>query len=850
MKKILLWALLLCAQTVDAQQFMMQAWYWDYPKAGAGYSWADTIIEKSADMQNAGFTHVWVPPHVPGSFGENSNGYDPRDLYVGPTTSGLGTSSAVANMFGSFNPAVNFTAVADMIYNHRDGGYPEDNPAVEGWIENMTATKVSAGDQPFPSDRYRCVLPIGGTTGRGAGDYYIRLKSASEHPNYYNKPYKLYLQTNTVGWQNLTNLTESEPNAGGPCGEPFNNVTLGRDMFGSIDALGCRADEFRLVLNTSDFDAAGDTLFIFMNNRNVNGLGDYSDHFIAEVWYDPAGPTGGSSVQSSVRYQTYTNFANMPSGQGEMHWNNFRPNGNPTQLSGDLDAMYFFYDYDQSVPGTRDGLRNFTQFTMDNYGVGGLRMDAVKHFPANFTGELLNWLVAQGDIPNLVVGESFTTSVSTLSGWVNAVKASMNSAALAAIKPKVFDFSLRDNLRQVCDGGSDARNLFVGSCADNGMNGENVVTFVNNHDFRGTTGFDALVKTDIELAYAYILLNNKLGVPCVFYPDYYGYPPVGSGFDFNYHPTDKAPRKAEIDQMLEAHRLYVLNSNQHIYLNAYSTPYGSSYTSGSANRSAIFQLGKSGAPSCIVAINYGTTELNVTHSISNLGGTISNGTVFSDVLGRSLTPVATVNGSTQVNLRVPARSYSMWVQGVLPVIFPLELLEFAAKPQDRDVRLNWATANEQQVARFDIQRSTNGRQFETIGTVRAQNTPTARYEWLDERVPERAELVYYRLWQQDRDGQGAYSPVRTVRQPRAVIRVTASPVPATDRLFVDVEMRDPAAALLAIHNAQGRTLYEQRLDLESGTQRFEVPLTGIPAGTYTLRVVAGAWSDQQRIVVQ
>jgi hypothetical protein len=853
--RLLVFSLLLWAQSLDAQQFMMQAWYWDYPKAGDGFSWADTISDKAGDLQTAGFTHVWAPPHAACSFGDVSNGYDPRDLYIGPTTTGIGTRGAVDAMFGNLNGGPDFKSVVDVIYNHRDGGHPEDNPAVEGWIENMTAAKIAAGDQPFPSDRFRCALPIGGTTGRGAGDYYLKIRSASDASNFYNRPYKVYLQTNTVGWQNLPNLTESEPNSGdgAPCfaSNQFNTIPLGRDMFANLDAIGCRADEFKLTLTAADFDPAGDTIFIYLTNRDVSGLGSYSDHYVYALWYQPTSG-GGFSVQGDVRYQTYTNFANMPSGLGEMHWNNFKPNGNPTQLNGDLDAMYFFYDYDQDVTSTATGLREYTKWNFTDLGTGGLRMDAVKHFKADFVGGLLTWLHTQNPPinPDMVVGENFTTNVATLNGWVNLVNAAMSPSARNAIKPKIFDFSLRDNIRSVCDDGSDARNLFIGSCADNGMSGFNVVTFVNNHDFRGTSGFDALVKSDIELGYAYILLNNKLGVPCVYYPDYYGYPPVGSGYDFSYHPTDKAPRKAEIDQLIQAHKLYVNNANQHIYLNAFGTSYSSSYTAGSANKATIFQLGNpSTGKSVIVAINFGTGPLNVTHSISNIGGTVGNGTVFSDVLGRSTSPTLTVSGM-QVNLQVPARNYSMWVQGNLPVIFPLDLLRFSATRRDADVLLEWTTANEKNVQQFDIQRSVDGKTFETIGTVAARNTAEAQYTWPDTRLPEAATEVYYRLEQYDTDGQSTYSPVRTVRLPEAALSVQLSPNPAVSRVWAEVESAAEVSALVEVSDLQGRVVYTAVAELRKGANQVNIPLERVASGEYSVRLTAGQWSVSRKLLVR
>ncbi|MBK7435166.1 MAG: hypothetical protein IPI66_15685 [Chitinophagaceae bacterium] len=64
--------------TVQAQQVLMQGWYWDYPKTATGASWADTLRLKALALKNAGFTHVWMPPHTVSSSGTASNGFDPR----------------------------------------------------------------------------------------------------------------------------------------------------------------------------------------------------------------------------------------------------------------------------------------------------------------------------------------------------------------------------------------------------------------------------------------------------------------------------------------------------------------------------------------------------------------------------------------------------------------------------------------------------------------------------------------------------------------------------------------------------------------------------------------------------
>ncbi len=643
MKKIKilsLLAVLFCtSQFAFAQDFMLQGWYWNYPGTADGNVWADTLNAKAQELANAGFTYVWLPPLSRASFGQTSNGYDPKDLFDlgefggGPTR--FGTRTDLNDLIATFN-TYNLKAVGDLIYNHRDGGKAEINTAVEGWIENMTATKINNGDQPFPSDRFRCFLPIGGSTGRGTGTYYFKFKSASEHSNFFNKPYKAYMETNTIGFQNLPNDNESEPNDGGQCSEPNNTIRLGVDMYASLDGDACKIDEFALTVNSSDFNAAGDTIWIFMNNRNVGGLGDYSDHYVYEVWYN------SSNHQSAIKYQTYTDFTTLASGRGDMNYTNFKPNGNPTQLAGDWDAMYFFYDYDQFVPSTRDTLFAWTRWMWSNAGMHGLRMDAVKHFTPEFVGDLLDNLHANSMDPGMVVGEWFDSNSFILKDWVDDVKSYMTPAAQAAIKPRVFDFTLRDALEKACDlFGYDARNVFTSSIVDaQSVSGDYAVTFVNNHDFRDP---GQPVDNDPMLAYAYTLTNNQLGVASVFYPDYY------------------SSLKSKINQLIEIHKNYIYGATSRDYLSRIGTAYSATYTGGYPNTTLLYQLrGAVSGRDVIVAINFAGEQLKVTHGVNTTS--LPVGAALVDAVGNSTTAVLTVNASNQVYLELPARSYAAWIE--------------------------------------------------------------------------------------------------------------------------------------------------------------------------------------------
>ncbi len=651
MKKYFAVLLIFFTINLSAQDFLFQGWYWDYPKTTDGANWADTLQNKASDLANAGFTYVWLPPLSRTSSGSNSNGYDPKDLFdlggfgLGPT--GFGSRTDVDNLIATFNSNGIYT-VADVVYNHRDGGAAENNPAVENWIENFTYP----GNCPYPSDRVRFILPIGGSTGKGAGTYYFKIKSKTENPDFYGNTYKFYVWTGKVGWQGLPDTTEVEPNGGGGCGEPDNNVTLGRNWFAALDSSGCKIDEFALSLTAQDFNTTGDTLFCVLPND-----AQYSDHYIYELWYnDGVNPT--VNIQPDIIYQTYTDFTAMPSGRGFMDWQNFKPNNtNTTTLCGDWDWPWFFYDYDQYVTATRDTLFTWTDWLWNNVGIRGLRMDAVKHFTPEFVGDLFDHLHNLGIDPQLNVGEYFDGNPATLKNWIDQVYSYMDADTKAAIIPRVFDFPLFYALKDASDTyGYDVRNVFNSSLVDaEGMSGFNVVTFINNHDLAKEKNN---IQNDPILGYAYILTNNQVGLPTVFYPDYY----YVSGFS-------NSGMKNKIDKLMSIHKKYIFGSSARDYLSRSGTPYSQTFSSGFNTTTLIYQLMNTpSGQDVIVGINYagGTDTLKVLQGINT--SNVSPGDVFVNLIDNTFSTYTKVNSNNEVLIELPPRSYSVWVQGVLAQI--------------------------------------------------------------------------------------------------------------------------------------------------------------------------------------
>ena len=832
-------AALLWAVAGWTQDFMMQAWYWDYPKPGcngySGNSWASTLAGQAGSLSN--FTYLWLPPLPRASFGNCSNGYDPKDLYdlgeYGLGATGFGTRAEYDALISTLN-GNGIKPIADVVYNHRDGGQAEPNPALKAYVE----VHMNTNKRAFPSDRYRCSVPLNGTPGAngmnsalGAGAYYFRISSKT---GAYGSSYRYKVYITTEAYENQPYqgaVNEVEDNGGKDCNQSNNTILLNQDMQAYLGTVNnCNTDEFQLSLSPGQFNASGDRLIIYLTNIE----GGYSDHRIYAIYYDPDGPgTGVDSflidMDNLLLYETYTLF-DFSHNQGEMNFEYFKPNTTNTsytQLDGDWDWLWFFYDYDQAQPQVGAALSDWTNWLWEDAGIRGYRMDAVKHFPPGFIGTAMSGLLANSHSPGIVVGEYFDSNPFILKNWVDQA----NTGA-PGVGVRAFDFALRDALKQACENNNyDSRDVFTSGMVDQaGSSGFDVVTFLNNHDFR-TNG--EYLKSELLLAYAYILTNNKVGAPCVFYPDYMG---VGLGY---YQPPVLKP---QIDQLINLHKTYIFGAPTVDYLNRKGNPapYAANYFNGCQDKALIYQI--SGGPTgqeVIVAINFCDGPLKVDHVINTANA--PSGTRFDDVIGNSNFPFAIVSDQNHslpnsIYIELPPNSYSVWVQsgGSLP----LELLGFSARVENGTAVLNWQSANEEQFKGFEIERSSDGKNFQPAGWIPAQGRAgTSFYAFTDANVA-MGRTYYYRLRMEDEDGSFIYSPLRHLYLPvEKASALLALPNPTAHMVMFRWTAIKTEAGQLRAYNAQGLNVLAQQVPFRAGSNQVEVDASSWPRGTYFIELI-------------
>lgn len=180
--------------------------------------------------------------------------------------------------------------------------------------------------------------------------------------------------------------------------------------------------------------------------------------------------------------------------------------------NGNYDYL-MFSDIDMNDPDVRTELARWGLWYLAFTGVDGFRLDAIKHIQYSFFRDWLQYLRKKTGKPLFTVGEYWEPNdVEKLHGYISATAGCMS----------LFDAPLHKNFFEAsrANGNYDMRRIL-----DNTLMSQQpalAVTLVDNHDTQPCQALESWVDFWFKpLAYAIILLREQ-GVPCVFYPDWYG----------------------------------------------------------------------------------------------------------------------------------------------------------------------------------------------------------------------------------------------------------------------------------------------------------------------------------------
>jgi alpha-amylase len=367
-----------------------------------------------------------------------------------------------------------------------------------------------------------------------------------------------------------------------------------------------------------------------------------------------------------------TNYVSRE-GRFPKNWQNFYPNNNNACCTNDINSPFWgpdvsyesnafglssnaIYNPAQGTDYMRNGMRNWLIWYKKQMGWDGVRIDAVKHFPAYATEDFL-WnlqnsaLWASGGNDMYAVGE-YVGNMGEIDSWCSAVQ---NRAG-------TFDFSLRFALQDVItqNGAYNLGNISNTQQQNRGR----TVPFVNNHDtYRPTlsangniTGWNTgsqigqqIEITDPRASVAYAIAMAVDGGPEVFFEDLFDIGYLGNRFSHDPKDTNELGTHSDIENLIWCHQ------NLHFKDGAYFVRWQAQ------DAFVIERVAKA-----LIAVN---DQYTAWQNLTGVPTTFPAGTVLKDYSGANGNTTVTVNGSGQVNIAIPPcdgsatagrRGYAVW----------------------------------------------------------------------------------------------------------------------------------------------------------------------------------------------
>lgn len=190
--------------------------------------------------------------------------------------------------------------------------------------------------------------------------------------------------------------------------------------------------------------------------------------------------------------------------------------------------------------------------------------------------------------------------------------------------------------------------------------------------------------------------------------------------------------------------------------------------------------------------------------------------------GRALTTVGAINTAGVTT--------TMNADGTLPVTW----LSFAGRPVGKHVLLEWSTVDELNNGFFTIQKSRDGRNFQTLATVNAHGeikNSQYHYSFMD-KLP--YNYAYYSISQTDKDGQKSYYKTIGVKMNMNESFKGLHYV-RQNYIYVSASGAAPGNGLLKLYSLTGKLMSSKTILLtkDISTYRIDTPL---PAGLYLLQL--------------
>ncbi len=233
--------------------------------------------------------------------------------------------------------------------------------------------------------------------------------------------------------------------------------------------------------------------------------------------------------------------------------------------------------------------------------------------------------------------------------------------------------------------------------------------------------------------------------------------------------------------------------------------------------------------------NLGTAGLELKEVISKLNGAGKYTKVRARV---KYNPALAITGQVYG----PWRYVSSVIDGNNLGALPVELISFKAawKEKGKTAKIDFTTDKESGICCFDIEKSTDGFTFTSIGSIPAKNTSAIQqYSFVDNDAKNKNQ--FYRLKIKGETGKVEYSNIQQL-QNNSATEILVFPNPTTDVL--QLQLNKVFGKMNAqVVNSAGQIV--KQLRLSATNQTITIPVQNLAAGKYWLQLQSG---DEKQVL--
>lgn len=177
---------------------------------------------------------------------------------------------------------------------------------------------------------------------------------------------------------------------------------------------------------------------------------------------------------------------------------------------------------------------------------------------------------------------------------------------------------------------------------------------------------------------------------------------------------------------------------------------------------------------------------------------------------------------------------------------PVNLTSFQGHQQLQTVKLNWATASEQNNSHFNVLRANESKKFKAIGKVAGNGTTATAQKYAFTDNNPYGGNNYYQLEQVDFDGKAQKSEVVVVKTD--IKDKTLSISTNGNELEATIYADGAGAGTFAVVNVSGQKVYESKLQLGNGYNQHRVNIAQLQSGVYIATVTINGKIHSQKFV--